>query len=188
MTRPTPSRLSFRPICLYQTISGISSEAYGTIRIDRVTMKPRVAARVVEAGERVAGQRTDDHGEHDRDQSHDYRVEQVLGQTFLITEQGQVVGHAPALGLGRTGLRAERADDDPDQRADEDDGQQGLKDPGDDALPQWGSHNVLPPLSHLVLSRMPRIWMELMMTRATSTISESAAAIPRSFLESKAKL
>ena len=71
---------------------------------------------------------------------------------------------------------------------DEDDGQQGLKDPGDDTLPQWGSHNVLPPLSHLVLSRMPRIWMELMMTKATSTISESAAAIPRSFLESKAKL
>ena len=42
MTRPTPSRLSFRPICLYQTISGISSEAYGTIRMDKVTMKPRL--------------------------------------------------------------------------------------------------------------------------------------------------
>ena len=42
ITRPTPSSESFRPICWYHTTSGISSEAYGTMRIDRVTMKPRL--------------------------------------------------------------------------------------------------------------------------------------------------
>ena len=42
ITKPTPSKESFRPISLYHTISGISRDAYGTIKMDSVTMNPRL--------------------------------------------------------------------------------------------------------------------------------------------------
>ena len=93
-TRLSPTSEFCSPSLLSRTYSGISSVAYGTIRIDRVTRNSTFLPGKREPCEGVAAEQRNGEREGHREHRDDDAVQEVLAESSAVVQEGRVVPEA----------------------------------------------------------------------------------------------
>src|SRR5690606_1300131 len=116
------------------------------------------------------------------------RVEQVHPDAGLVVGERRIVAEAPSVGLARARAGRDRGDRRPHERVEEDDGEPAGEHPergaDGDSAERRHRHGAGHQLSSVV--RKARSCTKLITTSASSTMTESAPATPRSFCPWKA--